>query len=304
MNYFIIANSISGQGKTKENVALITSALEELNLEYTLTYTKYPNHAKELAETIKKEDNTTIISMGGDGTIFEIVNGINPEVPLIIIPTGSGNDFFRIISGNKEIDFKKLIKDSINGKTTKLDLIKVVRDNIEYKCLNTTSLGVDADINDMASKFIRAEKYNKDTAYNVAILKNILHIVPKNLKITLDDKSKAVSVLLFTIMNGRYYGNGYNPTPQADLQDGLLDVVYVGKLPLISLLLALLKYKSGKTDKIKQATITKCKTIEISSDVPFNMQSDGENYSCKELKLEVLPKALTLVIPGYNNNLK
>ena len=301
MKYLLIVNAISGQGRSLAVLDDVRAIMNEKKLDYRVSITKYPGHAKEIAQTVKSEDDTTIISLGGDGTIYEIINGINDYVPLIILPTGSGNDFNRVIYQNRELPISEILKLCLDGKACKVDLGQITVDGEQRRFLNTTSIGLDADINALASSWIRAKKYNKDKAYNKAIVKLVLRHKFPTVTISIDDKEPFTKTCtIINTMNGEYYGNGRLANPLFDLQDGLFEFCYVDPLSIPGIAIVFPKYEKGGVTDIKKAHLCKCKKIHLHSDTPFNFQSDGENGMASDLQIRVLEGKLLLMVPDDN----
>ena len=123
MKHIFIVNKISGKKRGLKTVSIIEDIMQKHHYDYEIHITQYPTHAKKIAANYKKEDDVTIYAVGGDGTILEVVNGIEEGIPLGIIPCGSGNDFYRMI-GPKD-NLKLLIEKTINGIVKKIDFGKI-----------------------------------------------------------------------------------------------------------------------------------------------------------------------------------
>ena len=119
MKHVFILNPVSGRESAKTLIPVIEDYFKNSEEEYEILKTEYAGHAKELASQFHKEDNVCIYATGGDGTLWEVVNGLKPEVTFSIIPSGTGNDFFRMIEANI-YDMAKLVKDTIEGEEIKI----------------------------------------------------------------------------------------------------------------------------------------------------------------------------------------
>ncbi|MDY6062251.1 MAG: diacylglycerol kinase family lipid kinase [Erysipelotrichaceae bacterium] len=296
MKWIFVVNITSGQGKSVKEINTIHRVMQQANLEYEIIKTEYPGHASAITKTFSKEDDVCIVSVGGDGTIFEVVNGLNEDVPMAILPTGSGNDFFRMI-GDQNHPTEELLNDLLDSYETRIDLCHARRDNKDYKFINCTSLGFDADINADAVKIIKNTTIHKNNAYNIGIIKNLLFRKNKEYLIEIDGQKTTINTMLITIMNGKYYGNGFNPTPMADCQDGYLDICHIDYLSIPKILKFIPLYKNGRHLKLKAIHFKKCKHFKLISKNKSSLESDGENYECFKLEIEVLEKALRLRVP-------
>lgn len=297
MKWVFIINSISGQGKSLREINKISKIMENYNQKFEIVKTEYAGHATKIASSYTQNDDVCIVAMGGDGTIYEVINGINRNVPMAIIPTGSGNDFSRMIVKEGE-DFEITLTNLIDYKESKVDVCEAIIDNDRIiRFLNGASMGIDADINYDIVKIIRNTKIHKNIAYNLSILKHLTTHKSKEVIIHMDDEVRNLKCNLIAIMNGKYYGNGFIPTPDSNCQDGLLDICYTNSLNLIELINVLPKYKKGTHKDEKKITITKAKRIKISSKTPLCAQSDGENFFCKELDIKILDEKQRIFIP-------
>lgn len=278
MKYVFIINPASGKtdyDKIKEN---IIKTLE--NEEYEIYETKVPKEATEIASRFKNEENTIVYSVGGDGTLNEVVNGIaEGKCKLGIIPTGSGNDFYRTL---KEAQIENV----------RLDLGKV---NGRY-FINIASVGMDAETCNNANKI--KSKIKLHSSYYLALIHTFLTFKSKSLKLKIDKNVYAGDYIIAAICNGKYYGGGFKIAPVASFDDNQFDIYLVskaGKLKLIKILLALLKSEHEKYNEVRKYT---GKNITITSENNLIVNIDGEITISKNIEIEMIEDALII----YNNN--
>ena len=278
MKYVFIINPASGKidyDKIKEN---IIKTLE--NEEYEIYETKAPKEATEIASRFKNEENTIVYSVGGDGTLNEVVNGIaEGKCKLGIIPTGSGNDFYRTL---KEAQTENV----------RLDLGKV---NGRY-FINIASVGMDAETCNNANKI--KSKIKLHSSYYLALIHTFLTFKSKSLKLKIDKNVYAGDYIIAAICNGKYYGGGFKIAPVASFDDNQFDIYLVskaGKLKLIKILLALLKSEHEKYNEVRKYT---GKNITITSENNLIVNIDGEITISKNIEIEMIEDALII----YNNN--
>lgn len=253
MNFVFIINPTSGNNMGHYISKVIESYCIICNLNYKIIFTTKPNEAKEIVNIYKDFENTTIFSVGGDGTLNEVVNGIvNSRAKLGIIPAGTGNDFYRTF---ETID------------TNKIDVGRI---NDRY-FINVASLGLDAEIANYANKLKKGILSNK-SVYILGILHEYFLYKPIDIKV--DDETKSSTIL--TVCNAKYYGNGFKIAPQAKLNDGLFDVIDVkslNRLQIINIIMKLSKAKHLESDLVN---FYRTDSIKISSPVPLNCNIDGE----------------------------
>ncbi|NLP22750.1 MAG: YegS/Rv2252/BmrU family lipid kinase [Erysipelotrichaceae bacterium] len=295
MQHIFILNPTAGSGKAKSLKKDIENYCNQNNINYKLIITTHVNHASEIAKKYSIKDNVCLYSIGGDGTAYEILNGINDKVPLSVIPAGTGNDFFKMISNNNE-DILKILIDSINGRNVNVDY--GVANNKRF--LNSTTLGLDAKVNHIACSILKNKIIPKNLIYKVASVMGILRPKAFKLKIELDDKIIEQESMLVAVMNGKYYGNGVNPIEDVSIQDGCFDIIVVDKIPLLKLPILLPKYLKGDTKDIEEMKIYKSKKVSIYTDELIYAQSDGENFKSKHIVFDIMENALTLRVPNYS----
>ena len=278
MKYVFIINPASGKtdyDKIKQN---IMKTLENEN--YEIYETKAPKEATEIASRFKNEENTVVYSVGGDGTLNEVVNGIaEGKCKLGIIPTGSGNDFYRTL---KEAQTENV----------RLDLGKV---NGRY-FINIASVGMDAETCNNANKI--KSKIKLHSSYYLALIHTFLTFKSKSLKLKIDKNVYAGDYIIAAICNGKYYGGGFKIAPVASFDDNQFDIYLVSKaskFKLIKILLALLKSEHEKYNEVRKYTV---KNITITSENNLIVNIDGEITISKNIEIEMIEDALII----YNNN--
>lgn len=293
MKHIFILNPTAGEGKAKQLENKIIDYCKNYDINYELIITRREGHASEIAKKYGIQDNVCLYSIGGDGTAYEILNGINDKVPLSIIPAGTGNDFFRMISDDNT-DLLKILFDSINGKFVKVDY-GVVNNK---RFLNGTTLGLDARVNEIACTILKGKFLPKKMIYNLASVIGVINPKAFKVKIELDNEVIEQESLLVAIMNGRYYGNGVGPIDDVSVQDGYFDIIVIDNVNIIKLLYLLPRYLKGDTKNIKEMKIYKSKKIKINTEYPVNTQSDGENFKSKYLAIDIMESILTLRVPN------
>jgi len=277
MKYIFIINPASGKtdyDKIKRNI------IDNLkNEDYEIYETKAPKEATEIASKFKNEENTVVYSVGGDGTLNEVVNGIaEGKCKLGILPTGSGNDFYRTL---KETD-KEIVR---------VDLGKV---NDRY-FINIASVGMDAETCNNANKI--KSKIKMGTSYYLALIHTFLTFKSKSLKLKIDKNVYAGDYIIAAICNGKFYGGGFKIAPVATFDDNLFDIYLVSKankFKLIKILTALLKSEHEKYPEVRKYT---GKKITIKSDNNLIVNIDGEITISKNINIEMIEDALFI----YNN---
>lgn len=283
-----IINSIAGKKSGCKTAALIEKVAKEEKLDYKLIFTDHPGHAKELAKSYSNRSDCEIYAVGGDGTIFEVLNGLDTKTPLGIIPSGSGNDFFRYFANNSSLE--DIIRETIKAEPHYVDY--GIANGQRF--LNTTSFGMDAKINLDASSYIRKTILNKSQAYLYSIFRNVINLKPIKVKITADDKTFTDEYFICAIMNGKYYGNGVKAAPNALIDDAYLDVILFKKASRFKTYQMLIKYLRGKHTEKDGFIFFKAKKLLIEADKELPCQSDGENYYTKRIEVNIVSSDLKI----------
>lgn len=291
MKHLFIINKISGKGAALKAIPYIEEICQKEKLDYEIKVTQYPDHGKDIIKEYNSYKDITIYAVGGDGTFLEAINNINPDIPLGLIPCGSGNDFYRYFGGVNK-DLKANIINTIHAKER---LIDIGQSNV-MKFANTTSLGIDAKINYDASKMIRKSFITKGPAYVLSIIYNAIFLKSLNVKMIVDGKNRDGEYYIICNMNGSYYGNGACAAPLAKVDDGYFDLVLFKKANRLKVYKTLVKYLKGKATIKDGVEVVRCKEVIIDSNDEMTCQSDGENYLTKHLDLHMLPKYLKLKV--------
>lgn len=302
MKNFLIVNPVAGKGVGE---AVIKYQIDELDQdlknkhEFFFILTSKEKDATNLAKKICEEhlnENINIFACGGDGTCFEVLNGVigYDNVSMGIIPVGSCNDFLKTFP---EYEFMSL-KKQLLGSTIKVDTIEI---NNEY-ALNVTNFGFDARANYDQIRYRKNFKTVK-SAYNYALFRNI--ISPKlgdKVDVFVDDKLFfSGKMFLSSVANAMYYGGGYKCAPLADYQDGLLDVCLVRKVSLLTFLRLVKYYKKGEhlSDSRFQNYVKYVKGEKIVIKAALDLVGclDGETRISKEFIIKTSPYKINFILP-------
>lgn len=303
MKNFFIINKNAGKGNAEEIVKKQLDELDdafkqqhELNCIVTTKPLEAIQIVKDLCQKYQNEE-INIFACGGDGTSFEIANGLVAyrNVHMGIIPVGSCNDFLKSFPDLEFISIKK----QLQGTNQLVDILKV---DDEY-ALNVANFGYDAKSNYDQIRYRKNFKTIK-AAYNFALLKNI--ISPKlgdDIIVKVDDEviydGKA---LLLSVANAMYYGGGYKCSPLAVVDDGILDVVVVKKIFPLTFLRLVKYYKRG--EHLENPRFKKMLTYKTGKKVEIITKKkelfgclDGETRIKDHFKIEVVPKSISFILP-------
>ncbi|HEX2926621.1 MAG TPA: diacylglycerol kinase family protein, partial [Ruminiclostridium sp.] len=272
------------------------------NDDFIIEITKYPGHAAEIARAHSVAGECRVYSIGGDGTVNEIVNGIaGTSSALGVIPTGSGNDFIRSL--HSETDVRKVIAGTIAGIEKSIDLARV---NDKY-FVNISSIGFDANVVFNAIKFKKKPGITGSMAYLLSIIYTVFKHKICNIKVDIDGEQIRIRALLAAIANGKYYGGGMIPAPEAVIDDGLLDICLVSEVSRVKILNLFPKYMKGEHGVIKQVSFHRGRKIRIEGDEDLCLNIDGEIVSARTIDYEVIEAGIKVIMPvkvGANSEIQ
>lgn len=281
MKRIFIVNPTAGQGKALNISKAIKSVCEQEGIDYIIHYTMAKGEATMLAKQYSNNIEPMIIySVGGDGTLNEVVNGIALSKSILgIIPAGTGNDFVRSL-------------DSKQNHIGKVDLGKV---NDKY-FINIASLGIDAEIAANVD-VIKKMKIPNSLVYYTSIFYTIAKY--KNCNIFIDNQVYSNCVTLLAACNGSYYGGGIKIAPNANLNDGLMDVYLVDKLSKLQILYLFTKLLSGKHEQYSAIHKFSTNNITIKSDDLLVCNIDGEIIKDNSFNIHIIKDGINIL----NNDL-
>lgn len=300
MKHIFIVNPAAGKSdSTQKVISDIWTAAEETDIDCEILTTEYPRHAISLVQEKAREypdRPLRFYACGGDGTLNEVANGAAglPNVSVAHYPTGSGNDFIKLFGGDCKL-FHRL-KELILGKELPMDYMETDHG----VSLNVFSVGVDARIAAGMQKYKRIPALQGKAAYNMSTVENLLRGVSEPYEVQVDGKPFAGRFCLVLAGNGRFYGGGSEPVPEADPTDGKLDVLLVKELSLLKISRVIGDYMKGLHRRYPQY-ITKLMansiTIRHSRGKNLTVNLDGEIVRTPAVTLRLSEHKLRFVIP-------
>lgn len=275
MQRYVLYNPLAGIGKKTDALTEAKTLTAKQNAVY-IDVTK-ENAIGELFTILQKDD--VLCLCGGDGTLNRFVNEIPfiPENEIYYYPTGSGNDFYRDVSGGKTSGEAVRINPYI------VDLPVVCVGKQTFKFINNVGFGIDGYCCETGDR-LHDKKPNKKVSYTRIAVKGLLFdFHPVNAIVTVDGKEYAYkNVYLAPTMNGKYYGGGMMPTPVQDrlAKDKRVSVMIMhGKSKLKTLTVFPSIFKGKHVEHTDCVEIKSGKEIKVVFDRPTALQIDGETIS-------------------------
>lgn len=299
MRYVFVVNPAAGKHKAGEFIPEIEKVCKSSGVDYEIYKTSGIGDAKKYTHALGESgEDVCVFACGGDGTLFETVNGAVgfDNLKIGMLPLGSGNDFVRNFGTKK--DFLN-VKKQLDGKFRKIDLIK----NGEKYAVSQCSMGIDAEICAKQAAFKRLPFMSGEMAYTASLVYCLLTKSSNTFEISIDGGDfEEVDVLFTLCANARYYGGGYKGAPLAICDDGLLDFVLVRKdMPVVKFLKLMGEYKAGKHLTWERTAFVRGKKMTVRSGKLSAVNTDGECETVKECTFEIIPQAINFSFPANIN---
>ncbi len=296
MRYVFIVNPVAGKKKAGEFVPEIEKICRAKGVDYEVYKTSSVGDAKSYTKKLGESgEEVVVFGCGGDGTLFEVINGAVGYENLRVgtLPLGSGNDFVR--NFGKKKDFLDVLE-QLNGYSRKVDLIRCGDKYAVSQC----SMGLDAEICAKQATFKKLPFMSGEMAYTASLVFCFLTKSSNVFEVSIDDGEFETYDLLFSLCgNARYYGGGYKGTPLAVCDDGLLDFVIVKKdMPVIKFLGLMGDYKAGKHLDWDRVIFRRGKKMTVRCKKFSAVNVDGECEFVKQRTFEIVPKALNFWFPA------
>ena len=261
----LILNPTANHGRSSQQAADLRPLMANHNADWGGT--EYPGHATELARLAGEQGYDLVVAVGGDGTVHEVVNGLM-QVPaetlpaLGIVPLGSGNDFAHILK--IPADPGEALLSAVNGQPHSLDVgsVRDENDRLEY-FNNTIGMGFDSVVNLYTRKITVIHGF---PMYFVALIMTIFrHFDALDLHVETDQQSWDLRSLMLALGNGPREGGGFIITPEAKLDDGLLNYVTIKKISRLMMLRLVPEVMNGTHGRFKDVVMGTCRRMSVTS---------------------------------------
>ena len=298
MKHLFIINPAAGK---KASTAELDKLLTTLSFDHEVVYTKEAGDAEKITRAAAETgEDLRIYACGGDGTLNEVVNGAAgyDNVAITCVPKGTGNDFLKIFGSNYRSAFYDL-EALAAGPQTPFDLIDCNgKLGIDMVCA-----GVDARIGAGVHRYKRWHFISGMGAYVLSLLEHVLFKgISRPLHAEMGGQILDGPSALLCVCNGRYYGGGFMPVPEAMPDDGVLDMLHVNKVSLYQLPTLLGKYAKGRYKELPRfVTDYHGQSIFFSSDEEITAVVDGEVIRDKAFTVCLSEKKVNFFYPDYSS---
>ena len=291
---FIINPAAGSRDRTEYYSRMIRESCEKRGLDYRIEISAAPGNCRELArQAAESGEEYRIYACGGDGTLNEVAAGAAgyANAAVTVFSGGSGNDFVKLFDDPKAFfDLERLL----DAEETTFDMIRAGDD----LALNICSVGLDARIGTDVARYKRIPLLHGFRAYAVSTVINLCKGISEHYRVELEGEVVDEEQTFVCVCNGRFYGGGFNPVPEADPADGLLDVLLVKKVNLLQVPFIIGKYKSGRykelTDLVRHF---RTKEVKVVCDKPSPINLDGEARMASEVTFRLAEEKLRFFYP-------
>jgi len=291
---FIINPAAGSRNRTQEYSDVIHKICRARKLDYEIRVSTAPGEAIRIArEAAEEGGEIRIYACGGDGTLNEVVAGAagHDNAAVTVFSGGSGNDFVKLFDDPKAFfDLHRLM----DAQEATFDLIRCNEDI----ALNICSVGLDARIGTDVSRYKRLPLLHGFRAYAASTVVNVVKGIAEHYVVEVNGETVDDDQTFICVCNGRFYGGGFNPVPEADPTDGLLDVLLVKKISRAQVPAIIGKYKDGRYKELPELVrYIKTDAITIRCDKPTPINLDGEMRMAQTVEMKVAKEKIRFFYP-------
>ena len=288
--YLLLVNPSSGSGRSLEMLAEVTAGLRTRGLAHRIVLTESLEHGCNEARAAAGNGETPVV-MSGDGLIGKVGGALAESgTAMGIIPGGRGNDLARVLGIPTEVE--GALDVLAGGHEREIDVGVV---NGEKHFLGLVSCGFDSDANRIANE---AKLVRGNLVYLYAALKALAQWKPATFTIDVDGDRKVETGYTVAAANSTTYGGGMVAAPDAQLDDGLLDVGVGGNVSKLTFLRGLSKVFKGEHREILRVQEWRGSEAVIAADRPFTAYADGDPIADLPVTVSLLPRALRMIVPA------
>ena len=291
---FIINPAAGSRNRTDDYREKIKAACETRHLKYRIQISQAPGDCRRLARAAAETGKEfRIYACGGDGTLNEVADGAAgyDNVAVTVFSGGSGNDFVKLFDDPKAFfDLERLL----DPEEVSFDMIRCN----DTRALNICSVGLDARIAADVSRYKRLPLLHGFRAYAASTVLNLLKGIAEHYVVEINGETFDGEFTFICACSGRFYGGGFNPVPEADPTDGLLDVLLVDKVSLAQVPAIIGKYKNGQYKQLGHLVRHfKTRELTVHCDKEVSVNVDGESIQAKDVHFAIGEEKLRFFYP-------
>jgi diacylglycerol kinase (ATP) len=297
-NFLAIVNPAAGNGRCRKLVPGALDRLRKAGIAFEVAESMRPGHASELVREAWQAGRRRFLSVGGDGTAYEVVNGLFPgaesgPAPLLgFLPLGTGNSFLRDFTTEASEHTLEALR---LGRTRACDVLRLEHAGGVIHFINLLSLGFAADVAAFRNRHFR---HGGQLGYLASVVVTLARLHPQSFPLRADDDAKfdRRDCLFLSFNNSKFTGGTMMIAPDADPGDGQIELVRWGPIGRAGLLWNLPGLYTGKHIRHRLASRRAARTIEFQVAGPVNVMVDGESLRLECRRMDVLAGALSVVV--------
>ena len=300
----VIINPMAGQGKTKLSISTIQQQLaDKTGGSCEVIQTQGPNHATAVASEAVIKDSTLVIVAGGDGTINEVINGIlsssdrtQRTCEVGILNSGSGADFSRTLGLPKNIDQQLEVILNKPGRLVDVGLLQCLNgsgETIHRYFINECQIGIGGTV--VAQMGTSKKRLGGTLDFGLAALKQLFLYEACKMQVSIDGEiDQSGNMLGVVFANGVYSAGGMKMAPEANINDGLLDILCMSQMNLLDRMITFGKVYFGNHVNSRYAMYRKGKSFVVESKRALWVEADGELIGRTPCSISIIPNAIRL----------
>ncbi|MFO7698350.1 MAG: diacylglycerol kinase family lipid kinase [Anaerolineae bacterium] len=301
MKTLLIRNPVAGQRDIEDDLKRVVQYLTERGWDVAVRVTERHGHATLLARQAADQGYDMVVAVGGDGTIGEVATGlVGTSVAMGVLPVGTGNLWARMLElpvwspvyRSALMDASRIL---IEGDRRSIDMGKSGDRYFILWC----GIGFDAKVAEDVEPHREARRSLGNVTYVVMALAEAFFMRGTRATVVVDGRAMRYRVVLIVIANAQLYGASFKLAPEARLDDGLLDITVFRGSNLLDVFKHYALLAAGRHSDSPGVEVLQGRTVYVVADTPLPMHLDGEPLSSTPVSVEVVPHALTMIVPGW-----
>lgn len=291
----LIVNPVAGGGRGLRNLPRIVSSLEDRATLAAVHLTQAPREAIDVAAAFAARGLRPIVAVGGDGTVNEVANGLastsTTRAFLGVVPSGRGGDFARSVGIPR--DLAGALNRLHVGTPRSIDVVRAEFDDGTSRIfVNVGGVGFDAEV---AARAARSRLPGATAPYLVGVAGALRRFGTRQVTVEVNGERLVGPVLAVVVANGHSFGGGLRIVPDAQPDDGCLDVAIIGDVSRFDLLRQVPRVYRGTHVQHPQFTVVRATSVRVVADDPMPVQLDGEVVGSAPVTFVVAPAALQVM---------